>query len=150
MSRSLVLSLFLIGACGEPDDPTSTDLTSSESTTDDGEPELPACGSDENVLELVWPLGGEDARDWVVVNYVDLDNGPEMSDWSGNTGDFAKTYDGHLGIDIGLSSFRMMDEGVPILAAAPGTVEYVIDGHEDRHTSCVDDNANIQTPQNQL
>ena len=138
MHRLLLVSVWL-GACGsQAKDPADTGGAASADTADG-----PICGSDEDVLELAWPLGGTSGQDWVVVNYVDLDPGEGVSDWTGHTGALAKTYDGHQGVDIGLSSFRAMDLGVPILAAAPGVVETVIDGYEDRHTECVDYNANV-------
>jgi murein DD-endopeptidase MepM/ murein hydrolase activator NlpD len=48
-----------------------------------------------------------------------------------------KTYDGHLGVDIDVSSFREMDGDFPILAAAPGVVFSAFDDNFDRNTSCV-------------
>ena len=98
-------------------------------------------------LNLAWPLDGVDAETWVTTNYVDLDFGPSIRDYTGNTGDQAKTYDGHLGVDIGISSFRSMDAGVPVRAAASGTVTYVVDAFEDRHIACEDNNANVVSVQ---
>ena len=44
------------------------------------------------------------------------------------------TYDTHNGVDIGPAHFAAMDEGVPVVAAAAGTVVQIDDGHFDRHT----------------
>jgi hypothetical protein len=64
-------------------------------------------------------------------NYVDLDPSSGLKDYTCGTA----TYDGHAGSDIDLSSFYDMDEGVAILAAAPGTVTFVHDGEFDRNTA---------------
>jgi hypothetical protein len=113
--------------------------------TETGETDEPTetCIDESDTLNLAWPMDGVDAKDWVVSRYIDLDSGPDVEDYTGNTGALAKTYDGHNGVDIGISSFRKMDEGIPVYATVSGTVEYVIDGFEDRHSSCIDDNANI-------
>jgi len=131
MHRLFLLSL-LIG-CGDPKEGDDTGW-------DD---EALICIDTPDALNLAWPIEGLDAQQWVISNYVDLDSGTDMEDYMSNTGEQAKTYDGHQGIDISISSFRQMDEGIPVLAAVSGTVEYVIDGYEDRHTSCTDYDANI-------
>ena len=69
-------------------------------------------------LPLSWPIGGSDSLNWVINNYVDLDNGTGIRDYRGGM----KTYNGHNGIDIDLANFRAMDSGWPALAAAPGRV----------------------------
>jgi len=88
-------------------------------------------------LVLIWPLPGNDGADWVINNYVDLDptNGGKQ-DYTGAVGTFAKTYDGHRGIDIDIPTFRAMDAGVPVLAAAPGEVIALHDCEPDRNTRC--------------
>ena len=54
-----------------------------------------------------------------------------------------KTFDRqHRGIDIDISSFRAMDEGVGIRAVVGGEVVDVYDGHFDRETSCDNDDWN--------
>ncbi len=76
--------------------------------------------------------GGMNSFGQTVINYVDDDAAsPAAADW--NCG--AVTYDGHRGTDIELTDFFQMDEGVPVLAAAPGVVVYTHDGEFDRNTS---------------
>jgi autotransporter-associated beta strand protein len=75
-----------------------------------------------------------------VVNYVDVD--PRIGtvlDYRG--GDFA--YDGHNGLDITAANFTQMDAGIPIYAAAEGTVSVVQDGNFDRQTSASGQPANL-------
>jgi murein DD-endopeptidase MepM/ murein hydrolase activator NlpD len=87
---------------------------------------------------LLWPLAGQDGRDWVINNYVDLDATSGILDYAGGTGSGAKTYNGHLGIDIDVPNFRWMDSGVStVLAAASGVVITVHDNEPDRNTSCM-------------
>ena len=86
---------------------------------------------------LLWPLAGQDGRDWVINNYVDLDETSGTRDYTGGSGSGAKTYDGHSGIDIDVPSFRWMDGNVStVLAAASGVVTFVRDTEPDRNTSC--------------
>ncbi len=87
---------------------------------------------------LRWPLAGRAGTDWVINNYVDLDGAAAAArDYTGATGSTAKTYDGHFGVDIDIASFRQMDAGTPVVAAAAGTVIGLDDGHADRNTRCV-------------
>lgn len=86
-------------------------------------------------FELAWPLPGVDTEDWVINNYVDLDPGPGVLDYQGG----AKSYDGHRGIDIDSPTFREMDAGFPVLAAAEGVVLEVEDSNFDRNTTCAGD-----------
>ncbi|MCE9580740.1 MAG: M23 family metallopeptidase [Deltaproteobacteria bacterium] len=80
-----------------------------------------------------WPLAGANGSAWVINNYVDLDTDPgDLRDYAGGQ----KTYDGHQGEDICIASFRTMDKGIPVLAAASGTVIETHDGEFDRNTSC--------------
>lgn len=124
-------------SCGGDRDTTAPTDTASPTTS------ISTCVDDPERLNLAWPLAGVDAQDWVTVQYVDLDETQGKLDYTGNTSTAAKTYDGHHGVDIGLSSFRRMDEGIEVLAAASGVVEYVVDGFEDRHTACVNYDANM-------
>jgi murein DD-endopeptidase MepM/ murein hydrolase activator NlpD len=72
--------------------------------------------------------GGTQSLGKTINNYVDLDpSGAALDPYCG-----AITYDGHTGHDILIPSFFDMDEGVPILCAAPGTVVYSHDGEPDR------------------
>ncbi|MFK8014090.1 MAG: peptidoglycan DD-metalloendopeptidase family protein [Gammaproteobacteria bacterium] len=84
-------------------------------------------------LELVWPMQGDDAAEWVINNYVDLDPTSGIRDYRGG----AKTYDGHRGIDIDVPTFRAMDDDYPIRASAQGVVLALTDENFDRNTTCV-------------
>ncbi len=80
-------------------------------------------------IKLVTPLEGTPFVDWVIGNYVDVDHRPiARADYRGGR----YTYDGHNGLDYGLAHFRKMEEGIGVLAAAPGTVVSVLDGAYDR------------------
>ncbi|WP_448203884.1 M23 family metallopeptidase [Azospirillum sp. sgz302134] len=68
-----------------------------------------------------------------VQNYVDEDPGPEWRDYACGR----LTYNGHDGTDIRLPDYRLMDAGVPVLAAAAGTVLRVRDGMEDVNVNIV-------------
>lgn len=79
---------------------------------------------------FIMPVEGVQNRDYFLVNHVDHDTGtPGIRDY--NCG--AQTYDGHKGLDITLRSFRQMDSGVAVLAAAPGRVTEVTDTAYDRN-----------------
>lgn len=86
-------------------------------------------------LRFLWPMPGDDADEWVINNYVDLDPGGAILDYAGG----AKSYDGHRGIDIDVPTFRAMDNDFPILAVELGTVLALDDSHFDRNTSCSGD-----------
>ena len=75
------------------------------------------------------PIEGEQRKDWMIVNYVDW----EVTDFKDhNCG--SKSYDGHQGTDFTLRSFKQMDSGVNVLAAAAGRVTFIHDGEFDRET----------------
>lgn len=62
-----------------------------------------------------------------VVQYFDHDPGPAAADYTGGT----RSYDGHDGTDIGISSYIEMARGIPVVAAADGVVGGTRDGMED-------------------
>lgn len=102
--------------------------------TDDGGVPLRQCGKPP---ELRWPLRGREGRDWTITNYVDVDPGAgAVRDYTGASGADAKTYDGHAGVDIDVSSFRQVDANVPVIAAAPGEVIEIEQGQPDRNMGC--------------
>jgi len=70
---------------------------------------------------FAWPLGRQLHDGLLIVNYVDLDPTSGVLDYAGGMA----TYNGHAGTDNALYSFRMMDRGTEILAAANGTVAYI-------------------------
>jgi len=63
----------------------------------------------------------------VVRSFVDDDPGPEGKDWRCGR----LTYDGHKGTDIRVPDGVAMARGIPVLAAAPGTVLRLRDGMDD-------------------
>jgi hypothetical protein len=76
---------------------------------------------------LGWPLRCSPGKDCWVQNYVDHDPGLDAVDFTcGHL-----TYDGHDGTDIRLPDYAAMRRGVPVLAAADGTVLRVRDGMAD-------------------
>lgn len=90
----------------------------------------PATPAQAQFARYAWPLGRALGDHVVAVNYTDLDPGPGRLDYMGGT----HNYDGHTGHDYTLYSFRDMDRGVPIRAAAPGVVTYLDDTSPyDRH-----------------
>lgn len=94
-------------------------------------------------LKLRWPIDGVADRDWVISNYMDLDPAVGRTlDYTGATGERAITYDGHSGLDIEVASFRAMDIGTPVVAAADGVVEEVFDESYDRNLACSSDRWN--------
>lgn len=113
-----IVALVLAAGCG------------GEGVVDPGTPDAEAPGPD--FPRLTWPMSGIGGSDWVINNYVDLDPSSGLRDYRGG----AKVYDGHRGTDIDVPNFRWMDDGFPILAAAPGTVTNLHDGEFDRNVSC--------------
>jgi murein DD-endopeptidase MepM/ murein hydrolase activator NlpD len=82
--------------------------------------------------KLALPIAGVPFQSWSIVNYVDVNPLPgPANDYRG--GSF--TYDGHGGYDLVLPDFAHMDAGVPVFAAASGTITQVQDGNFDRQTS---------------
>lgn len=81
---------------------------------------------------LVWPIGQALGDGTFLSNY--FDNAPEtgvLLDYQGGTDHL---YDGHRGTDIAIYNFRLMDRGVPIVAAASGTVISTTYHYGDRNT----------------
>ena len=66
-------------------------------------------------------------EDCFVQNYVDMDATTGAADFSCG----GLTYDGHKGTDIRLKNYVVMEQGVDVLAAAPGTVLRFRDGMDD-------------------
>jgi len=62
-----------------------------------------------------------------IAKFVDLDPGPGVRDYTCH----GRANNGHSGIDIAVRDLRAMDEGVSVLAAAPGKVLRTRDGVED-------------------
>lgn len=73
------------------------------------------------------PIDCNPGRDCWIVNYVDLDPGPGRRDYRCGQ----QTYDKHSGTDIAIRDLKAMARGVPVVAAAAGTVRATRDGVED-------------------
>lgn len=78
-------------------------------------------------IELAFPAACAIGRTCFIQNYVDNDPGPGARDYACGSA----TYDGHTGVDIRLLSVAEARRGVPVLAAASGTVKAVRDGETD-------------------
>ncbi|MEM6757992.1 MAG: M23 family metallopeptidase [Pseudomonadota bacterium] len=76
---------------------------------------------------LEWPMDCTLGRDCTIEDYMDLDPSPAMQDYMCA----GKTRNGHRGTDIHLLSFKAMESGVDVRAAAPGRVDAIRDGMED-------------------
>jgi hypothetical protein len=88
---------------------------------------------------LTLPIAGVPFQSWSVVNYIDVNPRPgQANDYRG--GSFV--YDGHDGYDLTLPDFARMDAGVPVIAAAAGTITQVADGNFDRQTAFNSDPSN--------
>jgi hypothetical protein len=88
-------------------------------------------------VKFLWPMGGEPDQS-TIVNYVDVNPGAQPGDYNGGP----YTYDGHNAFDVTLANFQSMDAGIPLYAAAPGTVTDVQDGNFDRETGANSNPAN--------
>lgn len=62
-----------------------------------------------------------------LVNHVDHETGPGAKDYACGP----HTYNGHTGVDIAIRDYSVMDDGVPVVAAAAGTVVRIRDGMLD-------------------
>ncbi|MGQ9370210.1 M23 family metallopeptidase [Azospirillum sp. ST 5-10] len=62
-----------------------------------------------------------------VQNYVDQDPGPGRADYTCGR----LSYDGHKGTDFRVADMPALERGVPVLAAAAGTVRAIRDGMDD-------------------
>ncbi|SEM73124.1 M23 family metallopeptidase [Palleronia pelagia] len=79
-------------------------------------------------LTLTPPLDCDPAAACYIQQYVDTDPGPGARDFTCGS----LSYDGHKGTDFALPSRAMMEEGVDVVAAAPGLVRATRDGMADR------------------
>lgn len=78
-------------------------------------------------ISLSLPIGCDPGKDCWAFQLPDVDPGPDRMDYA--CGRLA--YDGHDGTDIGLASLGDIQRGVPVFAAASGTVRGVRDGMQD-------------------
>lgn len=79
----------------------------------------------EPLLQL--PLDCTLGKTCFIQQYTDTDPGPGAADYTCG----ALSYDGHKGTDFALPFTRIIDSGIDVFAAAPGTVVSVRDGMED-------------------
>ena len=88
---------------------------------------LVAAAKAEDLPSFGLPIRCSLGTDCWVQNYVDHDSGPGAADFTcGHL-----TYDGHNGTDIRLADYAAMRRGVPVLAAAAGTVLRIREGMDD-------------------
>ena len=78
-------------------------------------------------LQLDMPVACNVHIDCWIVNYFDSKPGPGAYDYNGGI----RTYDNHRGTDFAVRDLVAMKSGVPVLAAADGTVRARRDGMED-------------------
>ena len=83
---------------------------------------------DAGAIELALPLDCAPGQSCWVIHHVDNEPGPGVQDHHCGR----LTYDGHDGTDFAIANLRVMQEGVPVLAAAAGTVRGVRDGEPDQ------------------
>jgi hypothetical protein len=86
-------------------------------------------GVSEPPVFAFYPQGGIEWQDLYFGNFVDLDPGPGVLDWSCGS----QTYDGHSGEDSLIRSFREKRIGVPVFAALDGRVVQLQSGLPDEH-----------------
>ncbi|MCR9257001.1 MAG: M23 family metallopeptidase [Alphaproteobacteria bacterium] len=77
---------------------------------------------------LAFPLACSLGETCWVYQYPDTDPGPGWRDYRGGK----MSYDGHDGTDIGVEDIDDIETGIPVLAAADGTVFRLRDGVPDR------------------
>jgi len=80
------------------------------------------------VFRMNWPVDCGLGQTCAIQNYVDDDPGPAARDYACK----GRTYPGHDGVDIRLTSMALERRGVNVLATAAGQVLRVRDGVEDR------------------
>ena len=78
-------------------------------------------------FQLSMPVACEIGRDCFIQSYVDVEPGPEVTDFACGSA----TYEGHDGTDIRLVSAEAARAGTAVLAAAPGVVKGLRDGMAD-------------------
>ncbi|MEO0393875.1 MAG: M23 family metallopeptidase [Pseudomonadota bacterium] len=69
-------------------------------------------------IKLSLPVACNVGSDCWIIQYPDVDPGPDARDFAG----FGRTYEGHKGTDIGVSDVAAMHIGVTVLAPADGRV----------------------------
>ena len=90
-------------------------------------------------LSFIWPMPGEIDHDHILTGYMDHDTTSGLRDYMG----YQHTYNGHAGVDLAIRNFREMDRGVPVYAAASGTVAATAYDNFDRNTAWNPDVASL-------
>lgn len=86
-----------------------------------------SAGAADAAPSLDLPLDCTPGESCWISKFVDLDTGPGVRDFMCN----GRASDGHKGVDIAIRDRKAMDDGVTVLAAAPGVVRAVRDGMKD-------------------
>ncbi len=87
-------------------------------------PEVPGLVGEQTPLSLTFPVACRLGQTCWLVNFVDHDIKRGFRDF--NCGPHG--YNGHKGTDIAIRDYRAMEDGVSVLAAAPGRVVGIRDG----------------------
>ncbi len=118
----ILICLTCMMACGSDDD---------SHMSPDPTPKEPTSSADVEFPQIIWPLDHPLHDKVYISNYVDL-NSNENQTQDYNCG-FQHTYDGHTGTDFALLNFRIMDQGIGIVAVADGVVTWTEDFNVDRN-----------------
>lgn len=82
--------------------------------------------------QLALPVACQPGSTCWIVNYVDLDPGDGVRDYTCGVATYnTGTHNAHNGTDFAIRDLKAMRDGVPVLAAAPGRVAGVRDGMAD-------------------
>ncbi len=98
---------------------------------------LPAVASAQGAPAFSFPVDCRIGKSCVIQNYVDRDPGPAARDYRCGF----LTYDGHKGTDIRVIDAAALQQGVAVVAAAPGRVRAVRDGMPDVSVRTIDKEA---------
>ena len=97
-------------------------------------------------VSLAWPLreanGLQDCGYYRIAAYVDEDTTSAIQDWNCGT----NTYNGHRGTDIATYPypfFKMDNDQVEVIAAAPGTILFISDTSFDKNCNGSTSQANF-------
>lgn len=88
---------------------------------------------DASELKLKWPTNGTQSSAWATWSFFDRDQTSGKEDYMGYTGLSAKAFDGSRGLSLAIPSFRQMDQGQQVLAAAAGKVIAAKSTYYDRN-----------------
>lgn len=102
-------------------------LSSDSASFITSETEIVTISLSNNAPSFAIPIDCNLGQDCFIMHYVDLDPTTDTIDF----GCGRQTYDSHKGTDFGISDLLVMETGVPVLAAASGTVLRVRDGIPD-------------------